>query len=58
MRRPKSKKKFVLFSAHLTPEQKESLEALSARTKVPQTAYLRAAVALILAKPELVQEEM
>jgi hypothetical protein len=51
----RTRTKLVLTSTYLTPAQARALAALVERTKVPATAYLRAGLDLILAKPELVQ---
>ena len=42
--------KKVPFLAYLEPEQADSLKGLSERTRVPQQAYVREGIDLVLAK--------
>jgi predicted DNA-binding protein len=42
--------KKVATTLYLEPEQADSLRQLSERTRVPQQAYMREGIALVLAK--------
>lgn len=52
----RTKKKYVQVSTYYLADQKERLDALVARTKVPAAVYQRAGLEAVLKRPELVRE--
>lgn len=53
MSRSAAKSQFVLFCLGLTRQQKAAVVALSARTLLPESTVLRAAVSLALSQPDI-----
>jgi predicted DNA-binding protein len=52
----KPRQRLIATTTYLYPGQKERLDDLVARTKVPAAVYWRAGLEAVLKRPELVQD--